>query len=228
MRFLTVILICLLASCADEASDPQDIFEELYAEDTTAAEVLVTDGPMGLITQHVFDSTDVIMKVNGFTIRIPDIYSEGSWSDPIMSASKASYDLFLMHCDDIFGDTIRIEDRSELAGGITVEQQCSYTYFFNEDGSGGVWQEESIEIVEGEWRTIDMLPDGSWITRTREEIEAPDMSQDADMRARQIVSEREWETYYFKDVLYNRFRFTWMHGEQTHLFVMEFGMIYGD
>ena len=131
-----------------------------------------------------------------------------------------------------FNNELTIIPRDTEFEILKVEQQYTTTYFFSEDGSGGIWTIGKVEPRTSEWVPLQEVDPDVYKTLSEKEMEQHkrSMGEGNYEAAENYVknSTREMEVDYYEDVVDAFLKITYTTGGQEKVVTLQFDFEYGD
>lgn len=235
MKILAIILLFLTISC-NKNENSNKTNEIKISEDTTKIEPedssslkvdSIKDTLKNEIANYGYENVDysnapkvipedslngLVLYYPGLTVNFPNVNYNCSYN----SDSLVWLDTFNIGWSDAFGcgygdyDTINIY-KSENVRLVDLFHQGTKAYFFNDDGSGGVWTDDRIEIISSEVEDIYSQTDTIYTVDDIFKLEFPwkkNFEYEHSEIADKIVAEQEYRTSMILPHSYN-FIFEW-------------------
>ncbi|MFC2090256.1 hypothetical protein ACFLT1_05725 [Bacteroidota bacterium] len=176
------------------------------------------------------DDNSLLIVTDYFVIKFPSTmeYPEIKEVD-VLTDGVLDMELWVIYASDMFEREFTIYPLVEDLQINGVEQQCSSTLLFNEDGSGATWSIDDVDVAESEWNEIEQLDEFTYLTLSTYDFEFS-LSEESYIAAEEYIANKEIETSYSLVPIENRLRIFWNQegdGDES-LFEINFTLVQGD
>ena len=229
-----IIAFCFILYACNNSGNSQDN----QTDNSTEEEVIEESAENTQVTEEEqskpieIEANTVLIKLPAFSVKFANSVDESILVDKsdLMESAEIDIELFLMYASELFNAEFSIVPGDQEFTIDKIEQQYATTLFFNEDGSGGVWTIEGIDVAFSDWYEILKDEAGFYTTFGADYMAEtkPEISEESYNKAEEFISGKEVETTYTEYSSNNILKITWSANNQTYETTLNFFMTYGD